>query len=175
MESGSTWTVKRIVQCLQLLNKHREALEYIEDLCITNPDDTKVLIQKAKSLIATDKFEKSIPILTKVAYLEHDNISALRLLSYSQYRLGKFDASMSNLKKIVSSNPQACDYLVMGNISMAMADFKEAINCYELASERDENGIDGVIDGVKSSAKELEHLGVDTSVLPMILDCLIRL
>lgn len=175
MESGSTWTVKRIVQCLQLLNKHREALEYIEDLCITNPDDTKVLIQKAKSLIATDKLEKSISILTKVAYLEPDNISALRLLSYSQYRLRKFDASMSNLKKIVSSNPQACDYLVMGNISMAMADFKEAINCYELASERDENGIDGVIDGVKSSAKELEHLGVDTSVLPMILDCLIRL
>ena len=107
--------------------------------------------------------------------MEPENISALRLLSYSQYRLGKFDASMNNLKKIVSSDPQAGDYLVMGNIAMAMADFKEAINCYELASERDENGIDGVINSVKSSAKELEHLGVDTSVLPMILDCLVRL
>lgn len=175
IESGSVWTVKRIVQCLQLLNRHREALEYIEDLCITTPDDTKVLILKAKSLVATEKFEKAIAILTKVAYIEPDNFTALRLLSYSQYMLGKFDASINNLKKIVSSNPQSFDYIIMGNIAMAKSDFKEAINCYELAAERDEKGIDGVIDSVKSKSSELESLGVDTSVLPMILDCLVRL
>ena len=174
MESGSLWTIKKIVQCLQLLNRHREALEYIEDLCITNPDDTQILLQKAGSLIALQKFDKAIPVLTKANYLNKDSIASLRLLAFCQYRIGKFDAAINSFKKIVSDAPQANDYVIMGNISMAQGDFREAINCYELASERHEKALDGVIEDVKKSQEELKSLGVDTSILPMLLDCLVR-
>ena len=175
METGSVWTISRIAQCLQMLNRHREAVEYLDDLLIRNQDDTKVMLQKSTSLVSLKKYDEAMSILNKLCYMEQENMPALRMLAYCHVMKHKYDAAINCFRKIVNCAPTADDYIVMGNIALAQKDCREAINCYELASERHEGGLEGVIADVKKSEQDLIALGVDTSLLPMLLDCLVRL
>lgn len=175
MSSGDIWTQNRIAQCYQLLGCHKDAIEYFDMILVLDKDNLGVLAKKAISLMALREYREALKVLTKIDYLKPNNLDIVRALTRCQVMLGKFDEASQNFEKIVAANPTMKDYVLMGHAALARKDFAEAINCYELAAERDDNRLDNVITEVKQSEDELRHLGVDMELIPLVLDCLIRL
>ena len=168
-------TINKIVQCLQSLGKHQEALEYIEDLLIMEPDNINALLCKANSLASLDRYEQAIPVMQKVDYLQPNNEQAQLFLANCCFRKHDYDAALNYMKKGILSNPTAEKYIFMGNIYLALHNIPECINSYELAAERHSEGTAGIIKAVNKSKPELMSYKIDINLLPMILDCVARI
>ncbi len=174
LDARSLWTLKRIASCLVIMGRYSEALDYFNRILSEQADNVTVLIDMAIAYIELHRFDDAIPVLTKVVYLDPDNKRALRALGWCRLNVRDLKNAAKCYRKLVSDNPTSGDYINMGHVSVARKDFREAINYYNLAIENQSGGSDAVIGRIEKDCKTLEAAGIDISLMPYIIDALVR-
>lgn len=130
IDSRSSWTIRRIAQCLTLLSLNDKALPYWHRLNELNPDSVKTLLAEARCLIALHRYNDALPILYQVNYLDETNEEALRQTAWCHFALGHKDKA----DKVVFA-----DNILNAHLLLVEGKIDDAINLYASGIESDDD------------------------------------
>lgn len=165
----SEWTLKRLAQVNKALGHHRKALDYYKRLEKLLPDSPQVALQTGHCLLELNELRDALHYYYKAEILDENSTKPLRPIAWSAFLNRDFETSERYYKRILTElKPEPTDYLNLGHLALAKADVREAMNYYSLYSADTE----ALARALATDRPLLERAGVDTSVIPLLLDSL---
>ena len=126
-------------------------------------------------------YDKAVKAYFKAEYLGAKPKKVLRQLSWALLMNGDADQSRRYLERAMSATgPVPNDYLNLGHIALVRGDFKEALDSYRrnIATRREAGALtedaarEAFIADVAEDTAELGRLGINTELLPLLVDSL---
>lgn len=190
LNNQSSWTIARLAKCHALLGNHTSALSAYERLEELRPDQPSTSMAIGRAHLALKHYSEAVNAFYKAFYLDEESGKALRPLAWSLLMDKQFDQSQKYFKRIFSDfDPKPEDYLNMGHLSLATGKFPEAQNFYKLSivsrnpqpgssndtnsSEVAQSSIESFIADITADTNALSHLGIEPSLIPLIIDSLL--
>lgn len=190
LDNHSIWTIARLAKCHALLGNHVSALCAYERLEELRPDQPSNSMAIGRAHLALRHYTEAVNAFYKAFYLDEESGKALRPLAWSLMMDKQFDQSRKYYERILTDfDPIPEDYLNMGHLSIATGKFLEAQNFYKLSiisrkpspgSSTDFNQeevsqpcIDSFIADITADTASLSHLGIASSLIPLIIDSLL--
>ncbi len=163
----SEWTLKRLAQISKALGRHRKALEYFARLEKIQPDSAAVALQMGHCYLELNELREALHYYYKAELLDEKSTKALRPIAWSAFLNRDFETSERYFRRILSElTPTPADYLNMGHLALAQGNIREAMNFYSLNSPDTEL----LAASLTEDLPLLERAGVDTSIIPLVLD-----
>lgn len=130
----SHWTTLHLSQITFDDKQYREAIQYLDRLIESNPDDLKFVSKKAECFFALEEYDKSIPLLYKVTYLDEENLLGHQMLAWGLLMTKSFDKAEKEYLKCVEKGDATAE-LGLGHILLAKNDMREAYAQYKNAQQ----------------------------------------
>lgn len=172
------WTLRRVAACHRLLGEFSLAAADYQRLYALKPEAHNLLLKSALCLVQTDEDDKlaeALSLLYKAEYLitaDETNLKILRQIALVSFRLSKFDQSRKYLLKVMDRQPVWTDYVLLGHLSLVTVDVALALKHYLKAVSLSGSVPRLVLDRISSDRSVLLRAGVDSSLLPLVLDSL---
>lgn len=165
----SEWNLKRLAQVSKALGQHRKALGYYKRLEKLQPDSSKVALLIGHCLLELNELRDALHYYYKAEMLDEKSTDALRPIAWSAFLNRDFETSERYFRRILTElSPEPTDYLNLGHLALAQSDVREAMNYYSLYSA----DIEALSHALSADRPLLERAGVDTSIIPLLLDSL---
>ncbi len=169
LDEPNSWVLHRIAGCHRMLKEPESALTYYRRLEQMRPDDLNLQLQIGHCHLELKQYEKALNYYFKVELLDHNNTRVWRSIAWCAFLSRKFDVAQNYYKRILEQKPNAHDYLNAGHVALCLGNNGETVTLYgrsqELAGSHEKFRV-----LLKEDEEELQEAGVDTSILPIILD-----
>lgn len=174
LDGRSDWTLRRMARCLMSLNRPEEALVRLRILEERHPGHVATVLNIGRCLVETGRYEEAIGVYYKAEYLDEASGKALRPLAWCLLLTGDLQQSRKYYEKVMAqTTPVHADYLNMGHLALAEGRFKEALNFYSLNISARNGAIDDFIADMREDAPHLGRVGVDSTLIPLLIDSLL--
>lgn len=169
LAADSEWTLRRLAQISKSLGEYRKALGYYRRLEKIKPDSEAVALQMGHCHLELNELREALHYYYKAELLNEKSTQTLRPIAWTAFLNGDFETSERYFQRLLSEQtPEAADYLNMGHLALARANVREAMNFYKLYS----HDTDEVAKALAADRPLLDRAGVDTSLIPLLLDAL---
>lgn len=184
LDGESDWTLRRLARCHMALHRPEEALKRLRILESRNPESVATALNIGRCLVELERYEEATAAYFKGEYLDRKSTKALRPLAWCLLMTGDLAQSRKYYERVIAETvPTPEDYLNMGHLTLAERNFQEAMNFYSLnISARGGEGatgsvrkdaVDGFISDMKADAPYLERIGVDSELVPLLIDTIL--
>lgn len=173
LNADSLWTLRRIAACYRSIGNPQKALEYYHRVAFVKPDDLNVALNIGHCYLELGNYNEAIKNYYKVEFLDDKSTRAWRPLAWSLLLIGDYDQSQKYYEKIIIANPIAEDYLNMGHLALAKNEMQLVVENYKRYIEMSDGDVNALIQSLKQDEKYLLELGVDSSLLPFVVDAIL--
>lgn len=174
LDGRSDWTLRRMARCLMALNRPEEALTRLRVLEERHPGHAATALNIGRCLLETGRYDEAIGAYYKAEYLDEASGKALRPLAWCLLLTGDLPQSRRYYEKVMErTTPEPADYLNMGHLALAEGRFQEALNLYSLNISSRGGSVNDFIADMRADAPHLECAGVDSSLIPLLIDSLL--
>lgn len=169
MEENNTWVLTRIAHCYRVLKEPVTALEYYRRLEQFRPDDLNIQLNIGHCHLELKEYEKALNYYFKVEMLNSNNTRAWRSIAWCAFLSRKLDVAERYYARILEAKPNAHDYLNAGHVALCLEQTKKTVELYKLSLDKAGN-FDIFQSMLAEDKDELREAGVNTAILPIILD-----
>lgn len=169
LEENNTWVLNRIAYCYRALKKIDIALSYYRRLEQYRPDDLTIQLNIGHCYLELNNYDEALNYYFKVELLDSNNSRAWRPIAWCALLSRKFNVARDYYARIIDKNPAVHDYLNAGHVEICLDNIKQGVHFYTL-SQKEVSSIDAWRKLLYDDEKVLLQVGVDTSILPFILD-----
>lgn len=169
IEENNTWVLGRIAHSYRVLKQPQNALEYYRRLENIRPDDLNIQLNIGHCYLELKQYDEALNYYFKVDLLDSNNRRAWRSIAWCAFLSRKFDVTQKYYARILENNPNAHDYLNAGHVELCLENTKNAVELYRKSLEKTAN-FDVFKAMLAEDTDELEEAGVETEILPIILD-----
>ncbi|MDR2816145.1 MAG: hypothetical protein LBB62_05530, partial [Proteiniphilum sp.] len=169
IEENNTWVLNRIAHCYRALKEPATALEYYRRLEQFRPDDLNIQLNIGHCHLELKEYEKALNYYFKVEMLNSNNTRAWRSVAWCAFLSRKLDVAERYYARILEAKPNAHDYLNAGHVALCLEQTKKSVELYQRSIDK-AGGFEVFQSMLAEDVKELEEAGVDTAILPVILD-----
>lgn len=169
IEENNTWILNRIAYCYRVLKEPVTALEYYHRLEQFRPDDLNIQLNIGHCHLELKEYDKALNYYFKVEMLNSHNTRAWRSIAWCAFLSRKLDVAERYYARIVEVKPNAHDYLNAGHVALCLDQTKKAVEMYKHSLNK-AGGFEIFQSMLAEDEKELNAAGVNTSILPIILD-----
>lgn len=173
LNAENHWTLRRLAACHRMMGNLDNALSYYMRLARFYPDDVNLAMNLGHTFLEAGREKEAIEQYYKADYLDSKSSRAWRPLAWCLFKTSDFKGARRYYEKILSIGPIAEDYLNMGHLSLAESSLKEAVNFYNLFIDQTGGGVDCFFEAFKADADTLVKVGVDKSLLPLVIDMML--
>ncbi|GHT64237.1 hypothetical protein AGMMS50239_21590 [Bacteroidia bacterium] len=173
LNSNNSWTIKKLAYCYRALKQPQEALSYYRKAEQLNPDNLSIQLSIGHCYLELKNYTEALKHYFKVEYLTNNKEKAWRPIAWCSFLNGKYEQALDYFQKIISSNPNAIDYLNAGHTCLAMGNNREALELYKSALNSNENSFEKFAESFVADVPDLLNAGVKTGDIPIILDTLV--
>lgn len=169
LDDANTWILKRIAQCHRVLKKPETALEYYRRVEQLHPDDLNIQLNIGHCYLELKNYDEALNYYFKVELLASGNTRAWRSIAWTAFLSRKFDVAHNYYNQILENRPNAHDFLNAGHVEICLDNLKGAVELYRksFAKTSDFGAFQAMLN---EDEDELREAGVDTEILPLILD-----
>ncbi len=164
------WTVKKIALCYRLSADYQKALEHYKHVDFLQPGKFNTKMHIANCLITLNKHKEALQVYAELEKTETFNEKLWRAISWCAFISGNIHQAEYYSEKIISSTPDATDYLNAGHIAFCIKNRSVAINYYKKCMELQKNSLEFVIDQINSDKTYLITNGVDSDEIQLLQD-----
>ncbi len=169
LDEQNSWVMQRIAGCYRVLKEPESALTYYRRLEQIRPDDLNLQLQIGHCHLELKQYEKALNYYFKVELLDNSNTRAWRSIAWCAFLSRKFDVSHNYYRLILEQKPNAHDYLNAGHVELSLGNNGETVRLYNMSQEH-AGSFESFSALLEEDIEELHEAGVDTSILPIILD-----
>lgn len=136
LRPGHAWTMLHLAQCYANSGDNMKALELYDSVAKANPDDIRVLWQKARLLMRLNREEEALPLLQRLAYQEADSTKVMVLLIEAYLKMGRIEQAAKQTGRMMKLPigdftsgelfTAACAYWLSGQREEALTIFRHA-------------------------------------------------
>lgn len=190
LNSGSDWTLTRLAHLLLADGQPAEALKRYLELERRKPGKAATALAIGRCHLALGDTDRALQAFFKAEYLGGKPDKTLRPLAWTLLISHDFERAHKYFEKVMLNlAPIADDYLNMGHLALAEGRLREALNFYSLnISMRTEapgtatsgehlynrrTAIDSLIADINQDLPTLTALGVDPTLVPLLIDSLL--
>lgn len=173
LNADSIWTLRRIAACYKMMGHPDKALEYFLRIASAHPDDLSVALNIGHCLLELDRYDEAMKYYYKVEFLDSHSTRAWRPLAWCAFLCRDFSVSRKYYDMVLTDNPTPGDYLNMGHLNVAEGNMREALNFYKLSADNDPERMEGFIRNLNADRPSLVKAGVDTSLIPLLIDSML--
>lgn len=166
----SLWTLRRIALCHKLMNDPAKALQYFERIAAKCPDDLGVVLNIGHSLMELGRYDEALKQYFKVEFLDEKSSRAWRPIAWCAFLADDYDRSRQYFERILSSGPDATDYLNFANLEMATGHYQDAVRLYARSLVSDSGGRRAFENAIDADKHYLFDKGVDPILLDIVID-----
>ncbi len=170
----SIWTLRRLAMCHKLQNDPKRALHYFQRIAELKPDDLGVALNIGHCNMELGNYEEALKQYFKVEFLDGKSSRAWRPIAWCAFLSGDYTRSRDYFVRILSSTPEATDYLNMGHLELASGNYREASRLYARSIMADNGDVKSFEASMRSDAHILADAGVDDLVRDIVIDNAIR-
>ncbi|MDR1742873.1 MAG: tetratricopeptide repeat protein [Dysgonamonadaceae bacterium] len=171
IEENNTWIIRRTAQCYRLLKAPEKALACYRRLEHLNPADLNVQLNIGHCYLELKQYGEALNNYFKVELTDGQNARAWRSIAWCAFLSRKFDVAQKYYGQIIDNKPNVHDFLNAGHVALCLGNPKQAVERYRRSIE-----LAGDFETFRSMMKEdedeLQEAGVDTALLPIVLDVL---
>lgn len=169
IEENNSWVLHRIAHCYRVLKEPETALTYYRRLEQFRPDDLNIQLNIGHCYLELKQYDKALNYYFKVELLDSNNTRAWRSVAWCAFLSRKFDVAQKYYAQILENNPNAHDYLNAGHVELCLENTKKTVTCYNLSLQKAGN-FDTFRSMLAEDEDELQEAGVNSNILPIILD-----
>ena len=173
LNADSVWTLRRIAACYKSLNNPQKALRYYERVASIKGDDLAVTMNIGHCYLELGEYKEAIKNYYKVEFLDEKSTRAWRPLAWCLLLSGDYEQSSGYYHRVLNDNPNAEDFINMGHLALAQGDISKAIASYKKSLGSEGFGVDNLIESLKADEVYLVKIGVDITLMPLIVDALL--
>ena len=135
IKPGNKWTLKILASCYRGLGQNEKEIACYEELVKLYPDKLIFTYKLACALMRNDQFEEALKYFYKLDLSEEQNEKAWRGISWCSFALGKTEQAQKYNDMLISSNPNANDWLNAGHFAWYNGNLQRALQCYKQANK----------------------------------------
>ena len=169
IEDNNTWLLNRIAHCYRVLKEAETALEYYRRLEQFRPDDLNVQLNIGHCYLELNQYDEALNYYFKVELLNNNNTRAWRSIAWCAFLSNKFDVAQNYYTRILENKPNAHDYLNAGHVALCLGNNNKAVEFYKL-SQNSAGSLEAFNSMLEDDIEVLSEAGVDTKILPIIVD-----
>ncbi len=169
IEENNTWVLGRIAHSHRVLKQPQQALEYYRRLENIRPDDLNIQLNIGHCYLELKQYDEALNYYFKVDLLDSNNRRAWRSIAWCAFLSRKFDVAQKYYARILENAPNAHDFLNAGHVELCLENAKKAVELYQ-QSLKNAGSFNAFKTMLFDDSDELEEAGVDTDILPIILD-----
>ncbi|ULB34402.1 MULTISPECIES: tetratricopeptide repeat protein [Proteiniphilum] len=169
IEENNTWVLNRIAHCYRVLKEPETALEYYRRLEQFRPDDLNIQLNIGHCHMELKEYDKALNFYFKVELIDSNNTRAWRSIAWCAFLSRKFDVAQKYYRQILEKKANAHDYLNAGHVELCLENIKGAVEYYKL-SLQNTGSFETFQSMLDEDEEELQEAGVNTGILPVILD-----
>mgnify|MGYP000925109468 CR=1 FL=1 len=169
IEGNNTWIINRIAYCHRVLKEPAIALEYYRRLEQLHPNDLTIQLNIGHCHLELKEYDKALNYYFKVEMHNDNSPRVWRSIAWCAFLSRKFEVADNYYSKIVNAKPNAHDYLNAGHVALCLKQTKRAVEFYKFSLDKTDN-YSIFLSMFTDDRKELEDAGVDSTILPIILD-----
>ncbi len=173
LNADSVWTLRRIAACYKSLNNPQKALRYYERVASIKGDDLAVTMNIGHCYLELGEYKEAIKNYYKVEFLDEKSTRAWRPLAWCLLLSGDYEQSSGYYHRVLNDNPNAEDFINMGHLALAQGDISKAIESYKKSLGSEGFDVDNLIESLKADEVYLVKIGVDITLMPLIVDALL--
>lgn len=184
LEPDNIWVLKNLSRCYMQTGDYTRALQYLQEITKlpAYKDDPALTLQIAHCRLELGEYDTAVKSYFKAEYLGVKPRKVLRQLSWALLMNGDPVQSRRYLEKAMEKTGTIPnDYLNLGHINLVEKKLKDALNSYRLniLSRKDADRLTlqeasaRFIADLKEDEPSLRHIGIDTSLLPLLTDSLL--
>ncbi|MCE5179328.1 MAG: hypothetical protein LLF81_09320 [Porphyromonadaceae bacterium] len=169
IDENNTWVIHRIAHCYRMLKQPETALIYYRRLEQFRPDDLQIQLNIGHCYLELKQYDTALNFYFKVELLDSRNRRAWRSVAWCAFLSRKFDVAQKYYALILENEPNAHDYLNAGHVELCLEENKKAVQFYQTSMEK-AGSFDAFRSMLTEDEDELQEAGVNTALLPIILD-----
>lgn len=169
----SRWLQRRLGAAYRQKGDYAQAAHYYRLLADADPENADLALTIGYILLQNKDYKGALGQFYKVEYLDPNNSRLLRPLAWTLFLTGDYQGARERYRRILENEPNSGDYLNMGHVAMALAQYKEAINFYKLSMNGADGGTEALIRNIRADADALRGAGVTDRVTALIIDALL--
>jgi len=165
----SEWTLTRLARLNKTLGRYNKALDYYSRVDAIAPDKPSIALAMGHCHLELNNLREALHYFYKAEMLDEKSTKALRPIAWVSFLNKDYETARRYLDRIFSElTPEPADYLNMGHLALVQGNIREAVNYYCLSAPE----LDKLEQMMAEDLPLLERAGVDTSLLPLILDAI---
>lgn len=169
ISENNAWTLRRIAHCYRVVKEPESALQYYRRLEQLKPDDMNIQLNIGHCYLELKQYEQALNYYFKVELLDSNNTRAWRSIAWCAFLSRKFTVAEKYYAQILEKSSNAHDFLNAGHVEFCLKNPKKAVELYEKSLKTTGN-FDTFKSMLAEDENELQEAGVDTEILPVILD-----
>lgn len=169
IEDNNTWLLNRIAHCYRVLKDANTALEYYRRLEQFRPDDLNIQLNIGHCYLELKQYDEALNYYFKVELIDSNNTRAWRSIAWCAFLSRKFDIAQRYYSRILDNKPNTHDFLNAGHVELCLSNNRYAVKLYE-QSLKEAGSFDTFLRMLRDDVDELQEAGVDTDILPVIVD-----
>lgn len=169
LDEQNSWVLHRIASCYRVLKEPESALIYYRRLEPLRSDDLNLQLQIGHCHLELKQYETALNYYFKVELLDSRNTRAQRSIAWCAFLSRKFDVAQNYYKRILKQQPDSHDFLNAGHVELCLGNHSGAVKLYNMSQEQ-AGSFENFRTLLEGDMDELEEAGVDTEILPIILD-----
>ena len=138
----SEWTLLHLAQTCFDEKAFEACIGYIDEILANDENNIKWLSRKAECLFGMEKYEESLPILYKLAYLDENQEKTKEMLAWGLLMTGNMDKATKIHTELMEENPSVRNNIFLAHLLLQRGDAETAYNlytsAYQLAQNEDE-------------------------------------
>lgn len=170
IQPDDLWTVKKISLCYRLLGKFDKALDNYRHADYLQPNKFNVKMQIANCLIALDRHAEALKLYADLEEVAPENEILWRATSWCAFVSGNLHQADYYIEKLLSSFPNASDYLNAGHIAFCKNDIPAAITHYQTSMKLQNNRLKQIVDQINGDSDYLIRNGLDLDDVRLLID-----
>lgn len=172
-DPDSRWLMGRLGAAYRAKGDFLQASSYYRKLTEADPENLEYALTLGYVLTQLEDYKGAEQQFYKVEFLDEKGTRAWRPLAWILFVTGNYDASRKYYDRVLTDSPTAGDYLNMGHVAMARAEYKEAIDFYTRSLNMRDNDIEDFIKAVREDRPALTKAGVTPRTVSMITDAVL--
>lgn len=131
IQPDDIWTVRKIAMCYRTKGNFEKALEHYRHVDFLKPGVLSTRMQLAKCLIALENYTDALQLYAQLEKSYPDELKVWRATGWCAFIAGNLHQAEFYLEKVISSAPNAVDFLNAGHIALCLKKRNEAIDFYK--------------------------------------------
>jgi tetratricopeptide (TPR) repeat protein len=166
------WTVKKMGYCSKQMGNYQQALENYQHANYLKPNQKGVLFQMASCLAQLGRYEEALKIYFQLEAEFGEEVKAWRPIIRCALLAGNMAKADYYLGKVLTSEPNATDYMHAAHVAWSQKRMKHAVDFYRQSKALNGGKMDVFLQQFNADAEILSLIGIMDSEIPLMLDAL---